>query len=1302
MSQPSLSTREVAVVRDLVMLSADRAGSEAKVASRLARQSESARREYQAGVEGLNQSARLERETTEQEYAAARRGAVDAASRQATATREEFEAYNRKIAAGLEAGKEEAQKARDEARWQALAVYEADTDGAKKQFEELQAALAAEFEVFGPFEPAANALLARHARLASGAPAELSGPAPIPPETSCEQLLASFTDRINAADAAYDALARLTLPKLVGWAAYPWPWLLLGLALAIPGYMALGWPAGPIAAVVGSLALGLAVRPWLVGIARRQVERTHPPLARAVAEASAFGKRCREQAVVRYKARREEAERTREQRAQAAEEELARRLEELGRKAEQAARRGEETFPPRLAEIERRRALAVAQAEQDFPPRLAAIETRLDADLKRLDAEYQQLTERIQRDHREAWDAMAAAWADGLARITGEVAAINDTVGRFSFDWANQPPEAWAPQAEVPPALRFGQFPVAMAAIPDGIPRDDRLREMTPASLTMPALLPFPERGSMLIKAVDDGRDRAVEAVKAVMLRYLTSVPPAKVRFTIIDPVGLGRNFAAFMHLADFDEQLVTSRIWTETRHIEQRLADLTEHMENVIQKYLRDEYPTIEEYNAMAGEVAEPFRVVVVANFPANFSEAAARRLISIAAGGARCGVQTLVTVDTRLPMPQGIQLRDLEQHATVLAWNGETFRWQGSDLGTYPLTLDAPPPPETLTRLVQRTGEAARQAKRVEVPFDYIAPPAENWWTGDSRSGIDVPLGRAGATRLQHLKLGKGTAQHVLIAGRTGSGKSTLLHALITNASLIYGPDELELYLIDFKKGVEFKTYATHELPHARVVAIESEREFGLSVLQRLDAELKRRGDLYREVGAQDVASFRAAGGQPMPRILLIVDEFQEFFVEDDKLAQEVALLLDRLVRQGRAFGIHVHLGSQSLGGAYSLARSTLGQMAVRIALQCSESDAHLILSEDNAAARLLSRPGEAIYNDANGLLEGNHLFQVVWLSDERREDYLKRLRALAVERRYAPDRPAIVFEGNTPADLTINPLLASRLAEPPTEAPRAAYAWLGDAIAIKDPTAAVFRRQGGSNLLLLGQQEEAALGILASAMIGLAAQHPAESARFVILDGTPADSLHAGSLEKVAEALPLQADFHAARETGAALTALAEEIARRREAEESGETLASPSIYLLIHDLSRFRDLRKAEDDYGYGRYGEDKPVSPAQQLVTVLREGPAVGVHALVWCDTLSNANRAFDRQTLREFEMRVLFQMSGNDSSNLIDAPTASRLGLHRALFHDEEKGILEKFRPYALPGDDWLDLVRDRLKAVPR
>ena len=147
--------------------------------------------------------------------------------------------------------------------------------------------------------------------------------------------------------------------------------------------------------------------------------------------------------------------------------------------------------------------------------------------------------------------------------------------------------------------MPFGKFTVDLAEFPSGIPTDPRLKDAGPTKLELPALIPFPIQGSVLIKTADAGKAEAVKLLQALMLRFLTSVPPGKVRFTIFDPVGLGENFAAFMHLADYHELLVTSRIWTETPHIEQRLADLSAHMENVIQKYLRNEFETIEEYNS-------------------------------------------------------------------------------------------------------------------------------------------------------------------------------------------------------------------------------------------------------------------------------------------------------------------------------------------------------------------------------------------------------------------------------------------------------------------------------------------------------------------------------------------------------------------------------------------------------------------------------------------------------------------------------------------------------------------------------
>jgi DNA segregation ATPase FtsK/SpoIIIE, S-DNA-T family len=433
---------------------------------------------------------------------------------------------------------------------------------------------------------------------------------------------------------------------------------------------------------------------------------------------------------------------------------------------------------------------------------------------------------------------------------------------------------------------------------------------------------------------------------------------------------------------------------------------------------------------------------------------------------------------------------------------------------------------------------------------------------------------------------------------------------------------------------------------------------------------------------------------------------------------------------------------LGSQTLGGAYTLARSTIGQMAVRIALQCSEADAHLILSEDNTAARLLTRPGEAIYNDANGLYEGNHPFQVVWLADSLRDEYLQHISRLAAERHTAFP-PPIVFEGNVLADVADNPILKGIIesAAWPETTP-AVQAWLGSAVAIKDPTAAVFLRQNGSNVLIVGHREEAALGVLASCFISLAAQHapsisplplgeqPTSSPlplgegpgvraasdaenvamppsphpnplpkgegtggpKFYILDGMRTDAPEFGFWKRLADAVPQAVKIAGIREAPTIMAEIAADLALRQQ--EGHEHM--PPVYLLLYNLGRFRELRKA-DDFAFSSSSDDQPADPAKQFSAILREGPPLGIHTAVWCDTYSNVARMLDRQNLQDFEMRILFQMNGNDSSSLMDSPEASRLGVHRAILYDEGQGLIEKFRPYGLPSAEYLAWVKKRL-----
>ncbi len=1044
------------------------------------------------------------------------------------------------------------------------------------------------------------------------------------------------------------------------------------------------------AALAGSLLLGWGL--WVLG--RVQVRRTYSEFRRAMAGARSAAEAELAQAKLARETRLARATRKRDAEAKAANEKFSPMIQNTATNRESALRTTQDDHKKRLGRLESKRDAAQRESEASQKQQLEQIERQRQTE----QAEAQRCLESATRDahahHDEQRAALERHWHDGLARIQEP---IGETNGRILHDWNDPYWKSWKPSAKFSSTVRFGELRVDLPQITDHVPRNLKL----PESFSVPAILAFPRQSSLLIEYDRDGRERAIRSLQMVMTRLLVSLPPGRVRFTIIDPVGLGQNFAGFMHLADHDEALVGGRIWTESEHIDQRLANLTEHMETVIQKYLRNEFETIDDYNRQAGELAEPYRFLVIADFPHGFQGDAFRRLASIASAGARCGVYTLVARDMRVPLAAGSNIDELEKYSVTLLTQANSFVWKDEVFRQFPLTIDSPPAEQSLTSILDVVGRHAKDANRVEVPFSSIAPSEPKLWSMSSKDELRVPVGRLGATRLQTLRLGKGVAQHALIAGKTGSGKSTLLHVLVTNLAMWYPPDEVEFYLVDFKKGVEFKTYATHALPHARAIAVESDREFGLSVLQRVDAELSRRGELYRKLGVQDLAAYRAeaeknrdsSGFPRLPRTLLMIDEFQEFFSEDDKLAQDAGLLLDRLVRQGRAFGIHLLLGSQTIGGTSGLARSTIGQMAVRVALQTSEADSQLILGDNNSAARLLSRPGEAIYNDAGGLVEANSPFQVAWLPDEHREILLTRIRELVAERHVAEHEPPVVFEGNAPADIRKNRFLWKLIEAPSRSDTTAPVAWVGEPVAIKSPTEIPFRRVSGANLLIIGQQEESALAVMLSAMISLSLQTRPDRGRFVVFDGTPADSALSGMFDRVCATIPHESRSVEYRAVPAALAELHVEMQRR----QSSGDLHAPSIYLMICGLQRYRALRHQEESFSFSSSEEEKPPQTDKQFAELLREGPALGIHSIAWCDTPIAVERTLDRPSLREFDHRILFQMSAADSSNLIDSPAAGKLGFYRALAYSEEQGTLEKFRPYALPEKEWLEQLKMRL-----
>jgi hypothetical protein len=255
----------------------------------------------------------------------------------------------------------------------------------------------------------------------------------------------------------------------------------------------------------------------------------------------------------------------------------------------------------------------------------------------------------------------------------------------------------------------------------------------------------------------------------------------------------------------------------------------------------------------------------------------------------------------------------------------------------------------------------------------------------------------------------------------------------------------------------------------------------------------------------------------------------------------------------------------------------------------------------------------------------------------------------------------------------------------------------------LSIKDPTAAIFRRQGGANMLIVGQREDLGTSLLAMSMVSLAAgldPHPGGAlgrpGRFVLLEPAIADEKPDMLLEKLTTHLPHEVEVVGRLAVAAGVAQLAAEVKRRLDE----QVLDGEAVFLVVRDLARFRELRRGEGDFGFS-FGGDKQAGPAENFMTILRDGPPVGIHTLIWCDSLTNLQRTFERNAIKEFELRVLFQMSSSDSSQLVDSPLAAKLGPQRALFIHEETGTLEKFRPYAFPAPEWLDQVAARMGARP-
>ncbi|MGW1345325.1 FtsK/SpoIIIE domain-containing protein [Kribbella sp. NPDC002412] len=726
-----------------------------------------------------------------------------------------------------------------------------------------------------------------------------------------------------------------------------------------------------------------------------------------------------------------------------------------------------------------------------------------------------------------------------------------------------------------------------------GIPSYVRVGELDPGT---PVAAPLLRTNGWRVTA--DRNESARRLLQSVALRLVAAAEPFRLRIDAFDPRLTG-TMGLLGHLTTKYPQLVPRATHT-AEQLHAVLSGLVDVSSLRASRQAQLGHKRFEDLIRETGRVTDPYRLVILFDYPAGIDTLAQRDLLRLAATGGERGICFLIHHDPSMTPENDVDTKQLLDMLTPVTISGEKV--EVAQLPGVPAKLDPQFDASVAAGICDVVAELADIAVLPTIDFDRTLPDRSTWWQ-PVKDELSTVIGYDDRTpALVRLRSGNPALPHVLVGGAVGQGKSNLLLVMIHGLAARYAPADLEMYLLDFKHGVEFSALGPaaereHWLPHVRVLGIHSDRAFGLAVLRHLSDELARRSEIFKSHGnVADIAELAAGPDRP-PRILVVLDEFQVLLEDDDELADEAAKLLERLVRLGRAYGVHVVLATQTIEGVKRLSTkrdSIFGQVPYRIALKTTPADAQAILRSGNTAAAELQFRGEAVLNANFGSPDDNQHVLVSFADKPVLDELRRELWTRAGEAAHPPR----IFHLAEPARLADTAAAVK---------PELGRPWTGLPIAVTEaPVPVEVRPEPGAGVLVLGDGPADALGVLSGLALSAAAA-AVDPPRFVFVDGTnssPAVADGKGALIQALRQLGCEVetvDKH--DDIAPRLFALRDQV---RNGQIGGET------YLL-----------------GFGFHGVPKMQlhaegffeSPANALQDIVRDGPSQGLITFGWWNRL---------------------------------------------------------------------------------
>lgn len=837
-----------------------------------------------------------------------------------------------------------------------------------------------------------------------------------------------------------------------------------------------------------------------------------------------------------------------------------------------------------LDELERAVAAATGAASRVRDAAVAAhAEARLEMVLR---------TEGIEAARADS--SLAKALTD--SRMTEVVAAVEAQRAALFGDWLRAAPDtldailtAAAPlSAGAEPGEWLGQ--VGKADGSGGVPglwRIGSARVGTDEAHRFGVGVPLLDTAHLQITSTHEDRARAEALVESLLMRVLSYFRPGMVQLHVWD---VGQFTGALPGLYPLTRTgLLTVH---DPGRLPQLLEELSDRIRRVHTRVLVDGHPSLSSLAAAGtGARTEPWVVAVLVGNRSPLREEDYRQLQRVARGGPACGVH-LVLLDVPMTVNAPVETVQLRGEEGVVC----------SMTGPYaPIMLEPPLPREDVTAACHALSDEHETWRTRIGSFHDLLPEASRWCTTSSEAGLRAPIGFSDGVRTD-LVLAD-SSPHALVGGPSGSGKTNLLLTMIGSLAARYGPDELEFHLLDFKEGVSFAQFAPGRrdptwLPQARLIGvnINTDREFGLALLQHLADEMRRRAEAAKAHEVTKLEELRREDPHGRwPRIVAVIDEFQYLFAERDGVTRAATALLEDVARRGRSQGIHLVLASQDVSGieAFWGRPAIFEQFVLRIGLP----RARRVLADLNDATLDLPR-WHAVVNHESGIRHGNEVVRIPEATAKGAVDEVQRV----LHETFNDDPaagPAATGTGRVGPRL-FDGSRAPRVAElvatwpPSTGEPRVL---VGQCIDVAGSAATVaLPDTPGRNLAVLGPAARDAVRVLGAAAVSLAGQFPPGRLDVLFAPLVPEGEAAAADL-----AAGFAAAGHAARTVTLAgfreqVEALAAEITSRQAGGPRTTTV------LVVHGADAA--------DPVLGRPG-------TEALRQVLHFGPEVGVHVLGW-------------------------------------------------------------------------------------